>query len=559
MKKLIFLLITFCCFDSIGQTLTNYKGKSWTATDFINSPVYKLSGVDLDSANTVKKGFFTKFQYSRLNTAFNRVGMVYPASGIPLSTGSAWGTSITNNSNNWNTAYGWGNHAGLYTPISHKTTEDAINGIVKVNGVGTYSAIIDNSANWNNNYKWRWTGVGSIAGAYSAIHRSGRVSIGIPIDTTYQLNIAGDVNITGSYFVNGFKQFTATGDPTYSTFFGVDAGTHNADGDHNTMIGYNAGHTNSYGTGNTLIGSDAGFSLGAIKSANTFVGSLAGNLNDGDANTFIGNCSGMNCLTGTGNIFLGKSSGRYETGSNILIISNQDYLTESISRKQSLIYGKFDADTLKQSLDINGNLDVSGLCHFGTPSNYTSTESDGTLVFTGNATVWDDLFTSIAAAKIPASNYPDWTAFTANTNAYTFKLNDYVDLETVELSHRYKEGTDLEVHLHLATNGTNTNARKVKYIIYYTYGLTSPGMHQFTAEANMSAELTIAANTPDKSACYLTLGTIPGTGLKIGTQLKMRIKRIAGTGTEPTGDPFLGMVGVHFEIDTEGSRTMNAK
>jgi hypothetical protein len=33
------------------------------------------------------------------------VSMTYPASGIALSTGSAWGTSITNNSTNWNTAY----------------------------------------------------------------------------------------------------------------------------------------------------------------------------------------------------------------------------------------------------------------------------------------------------------------------------------------------------------------------------------------------------------------------------------------------------------------------
>jgi len=37
--------------------------------------------------------------------------MTYPGAGIPLSTGSAWGTSITNNSANWDTAYGWGNHA----------------------------------------------------------------------------------------------------------------------------------------------------------------------------------------------------------------------------------------------------------------------------------------------------------------------------------------------------------------------------------------------------------------------------------------------------------------
>lgn len=42
----------------------------------------------------------------------------YPGAGIPLSTGSAWSTSITNNSANWNTAYGWGNHAGLYLGVS---------------------------------------------------------------------------------------------------------------------------------------------------------------------------------------------------------------------------------------------------------------------------------------------------------------------------------------------------------------------------------------------------------------------------------------------------------
>jgi hypothetical protein len=38
-------------------------------------------------------------------------GMVYPPAGIPLSTGTAWGSSISNNSANWNTAFGWGNHA----------------------------------------------------------------------------------------------------------------------------------------------------------------------------------------------------------------------------------------------------------------------------------------------------------------------------------------------------------------------------------------------------------------------------------------------------------------
>ncbi len=41
----------------------------------------------------------------------------YPGAGIPISTGSAWNSSIADHSSNWNAAYGWGNHglAGYMT------------------------------------------------------------------------------------------------------------------------------------------------------------------------------------------------------------------------------------------------------------------------------------------------------------------------------------------------------------------------------------------------------------------------------------------------------------
>lgn len=49
--------------------------------------------------------------------------MVYPSIGIAVSTGSGWDTSITDNSADWNTAYGWGNHAsaGYITASSTNT------------------------------------------------------------------------------------------------------------------------------------------------------------------------------------------------------------------------------------------------------------------------------------------------------------------------------------------------------------------------------------------------------------------------------------------------------
>lgn len=53
-------------------------------------------------------------------------GMVYPSAGIALSTGSSWGTSITDNSSNWNTAYGWGDHSGLYRPVAWVPTWDDV-------------------------------------------------------------------------------------------------------------------------------------------------------------------------------------------------------------------------------------------------------------------------------------------------------------------------------------------------------------------------------------------------------------------------------------------------
>lgn len=59
--------------------------------------------------------------------------MVYPGAGIPLSTGSAWGTSITDNSGNWNTAYGWGNHSGLYLGVALK---GAANGVAELDSGG---------------------------------------------------------------------------------------------------------------------------------------------------------------------------------------------------------------------------------------------------------------------------------------------------------------------------------------------------------------------------------------------------------------------------------------
>jgi hypothetical protein len=49
--------------------------------------------------------------------------MDYPAAGLALSTGTAWDTSVTNNSGNWNTSYSWGNWASNFGTIGGKIAE----------------------------------------------------------------------------------------------------------------------------------------------------------------------------------------------------------------------------------------------------------------------------------------------------------------------------------------------------------------------------------------------------------------------------------------------------
>ena len=138
----------------VGTYLTN---NSYATQTYVNTAVSNLVdaapgtldtlnelaaalGDDPNFATTVATSIGTKVPNTRTitinGTAYDLSAdrswtinsMVYPGAGIAVSTGSAWGTSITNNSTNWNTAYGWGNHAsaGYLTSITSGNVTTAL-------------------------------------------------------------------------------------------------------------------------------------------------------------------------------------------------------------------------------------------------------------------------------------------------------------------------------------------------------------------------------------------------------------------------------------------------
>lgn len=192
-------------------------------------------------------------------------------------------------------------------------------------------------------------------------------------------------------------------------------------------------------------------------------------------------------------------------------------------------------------------------------TNYSAFEVDGSLRFVGTATVFNDIYIPMTTGKLGGANTPTWAAFQDVTMEYTFAVGDLIHLPSVEIPHSYEEGSDLEVHCHIVTNGSDVGDTDVRYEVVYTIGDMDEVMGAAVGFASL--DITIDGGTADRTHYYIFIGTIAGAGFKVGAALKMRFNRKAliGGGNAPTNDPFVLMVGVHVEEDTVGSRTMLAK
>lgn len=192
-------------------------------------------------------------------------------------------------------------------------------------------------------------------------------------------------------------------------------------------------------------------------------------------------------------------------------------------------------------------------------TNYIAVSATGDLSFEGSATVWNDIYFPMSSGKIGGANQPSFDPFQGNIEEYTFGINDYIHLPSGEILHSYEEGTDIPLHCHIVTNGSDVADTQINYEIEYTIGDINEVMS--AAAIVTSGNFTIPGGTADRTHLYIGIDTIAGAGYKIGSAIKMRFRRIARVGgtADPTSDPFVLMVGIHIEEDTVGSRTETIK
>lgn len=241
----------------------------------------------------------------------------------------------------------------------------------------------------------------------------------------------------------------------------------------------------------------------------------------------------------TGNVGIGTTP---STKIHSLSTTEQLRLGYDASHYLSFTVGSANAVTLANAVAADININCG---------------TDKTLVLT--ETVWQDVQFQVSSGRVAAANFPDWdSAFTTNTGEYKFDVDDYIDLAANEMPHNWKEGTTIKPHLHLALDGANSSGSNqyAKFTVYIAYA----DINEVWTETSQTAELTIPTGTADLTHLLLSMGDLAFTNQLIGTQIKVRVKRIAATGgTEYPNHIFITQYGIHYEIDTLGSRTVTSK
>jgi hypothetical protein len=193
-----------------------------------------------------------------------------------------------------------------------------------------------------------------------------------------------------------------------------------------------------------------------------------------------------------------------------------------------------------------------------TSGNYTEFENDGTVKFVGDATVWKDINLGGGVFGSPPGLQPSVVQFVdeggTNTGIYTagFAATESIS-GSFELQHDYMEGTDLYFHIHWQGTAAPTGTDNVQWQLDYTVSKTGE-----TLDAATDISVETGFDT-QYQFMFSSFPVITGTNFTIGNQFLFTLTRIAASANEYGGNALLATTGIHYQLDTSGSRSMITK
>ena len=210
-------------------------------------------------------------------------------------------------------------------------------------------------------------------------------------------------------------------------------------------------------------------------------------------------------------------------------------------------------------------LETGGTFYFADTNSFLKlVNGDLTLDLAANKTlkliepVWDDVNLGAALLSKPAASAPDTDEFKDSTGTdtgvetYAFAVGEKVS-GSFELPHDYAEGQDFYFHVHWQGIAAPTGTDYVKWQITYAIGVV---------DTVLGAATTITKETAFDTQYEFVrsdFAAISGTGRTIGDQMLFQLSRVAAAGDAYAGDALIATVGLHYPIDTMGSRQIGTK
>jgi len=211
-----------------------------------------------------------------------------------------------------------------------------------------------------------------------------------------------------------------------------------------------------------------------------------------------------------------------------------------------------DIDNSGAGADLVIDADAGNSIQMGDIGGNSDTEFNGDVVY--NDTFWEDLRFPSVSIKIGATKAPGFAQFkddgSGSTGVYTYYYDDSSEEQQfliAQLPHAYKEGTDIEPHVHWAPSDANSG--NVVWGLEYTWQNIDGTFGNTTAITVTDA----ADGTADKHQ-IADFATITGTSKTLSSILVCRIYRDATNASDTyASDAALLEVDIHYEIDAPGS------
>ena len=211
----------------------------------------------------------------------------------------------------------------------------------------------------------------------------------------------------------------------------------------------------------------------------------------------------------------------------------------------------------------------------GGTANYSEFEADGTLKFNGTATCFLDVVIPILYKGGAGEAALD--TLVGGIKNLQFDVNKFTYFDNAEAPHDYKEGSEIELHLHWTVKTALVEGDKVNWQLEFAMANVNNGTNTdvlFCDPANPTVfgtktitkeYISPVGGTPAGTNIYTSIATISATdmaNIKIGAGfigVLTRISKTAG-GTEAGNGKVFGLnLGIHYEVDTIGSRQRGSK